>query len=93
MTVNNETPTEGNDNAAIGGASFPLQDESSQELAVVLADQKQEARDAVDAVNWSLLDEEKPLTDKKVEALAEVGNALTALSRTLSLRVLPEHQE
>lgn len=82
---------EGIDTADIEQESFPLTDVSSDELAVVLAEQKQEASDAVDAVNWSLLDSERPLTDEKVESLRQVGNALTALSRTLSRRV-PEEQ-
>lgn len=92
MSTNNETPTNEYDTAAIGIEGFPLRDEPDDDLAVVLEEQKENAIAAVDEVTRALVNDDAPLTDRKVHELSEVGDALTALSRTLSTRVPDEYR-
>lgn len=92
MSTNDETATNEYDSAAIGVEGFPLREETAEDLALVIEGQKQEAMATADEVTRALLNDSEPLTDEKVRRLSEVGDALTALSRTLSLHVSDEHR-
>lgn len=73
----------------IEGEDRPLDDESDEEIALALAGALDEARQGADNVSTALLNEERPLTDEDVKRLWQAGNALVALSRTLTGRVPP----
>lgn len=91
MTANDNSPAEGQESIDTDG--FPLRDATDEDLALALEEQKQEAKEAVDDVTRALLNDCEPLTDKKAQRVAEAGDALTALWRTLTLRVPEEHQQ
>lgn len=91
MTANDSTPEEGQDGTDIGRESFPLREASSEETALALEEQKQEARAAVNDVCAALLNESEELEAEDVARLGDAGEALAALSRTLSLGV-PAHE-
>jgi hypothetical protein len=91
MTANDSTPEEGQDGTDIGRESFPLREASDDETALALEEQKQEAREAVNDVCAALLNDDVELEAEDVARLGDAGLALSALSRTLSLRV-PAHE-
>jgi hypothetical protein len=71
--------------------SRPLDDADGEMLAMALEEQKQEARGAVDDATMALLNEEKPLTGETVAELGDAAERLSALARTLVMRVPSEH--
>jgi hypothetical protein len=73
----------------IEGVDRPLDDGPDEEIALALEGVKDEARETTEAVTSALLNEDRPLTDEDVERLWQAGNALAALSRTLTGRVPP----
>lgn len=87
MTANDSTPEEGQGSTDIGRESVPLRDASAEETALALEEQEQEARAAVDDVCGALLDGNEELDAADVARLGDAGAALSALSRTLALRV------
>ena len=95
MTANDDTPPKGQDSIERwrdGDESFPLRDESDENLALALEDWKQETKDAVNDATRALLNDSEPLTDEKVRRVAEAGDALTALTATLTHRVPDEYR-
>lgn len=91
MTANDDSPAEGQESIDTDG--YPLRDASDEDLALALEGQKQEAKEAVDDVTRALLNDCEPLTDEKAQRVADAGDALTALWRTLTLRVPEEHRQ
>jgi len=92
MTANNDTPAEGQESADIGREGYPLDHLTNEEIAEVMEREKQKMRQSVDDVNAALLNEERPLTDEKLEEVSVVAESLAALTRTLSVRVPPAHR-
>jgi len=90
MTANEDSPEKGQESIDTDG--FPLRDESGEDLAMEFEGEKQEVRSAVDDVTKALLNDSEPLTDEKVERVAEATDRLSALWRTLTLRVPDEHR-
>lgn len=91
MTANDDTPREGQDSIDFGDHAALLE-KSDEEMALAVEEQKEDARQAADAVSAALLNEDEALTDEKVHALWKVGDALAALSAALVHRVPAEHQ-
>ena len=92
MTANNDTPESGHESIDFRTEQKRLQEMSDEELAEVLEEQKQAAREAASAVDSALLNEHVPLTGEMVEALWDAGAAVETIARVLSLRVPPAHR-
>ena len=98
MTETTDTPAETYnmdnlpDTDALVQESSLLEELDDEDLALILEDQKGEAKDAVNAATRALLNDSEPLTDDKAARVAKVGNALRALSDALSPRVPYEHR-
>jgi len=92
MTANDNSPGRGQDSTEIARKGFPLDEATNEELALALEGEKEKLQVATEAVNTALLNEDVPLTGEKVERLWEAAYALTALSRTLALRVPKAHR-
>jgi hypothetical protein len=92
MTANNDTPDSGHESIDFRTEQKRLQEMSDEELAEVLEEQKQAAREAASAVDSALLNEHVPLTGEMVEALWDAGAAVETIARVLSLRVPPAHR-
>lgn len=89
MTANDDTPATGQDCTDDDRpAAFPLLEADDESLSDALIDGKQEAREAVNTVSRALLNEQHELRDEDVQRVAEAGDRLTALSRTLALRTV-----
>jgi ATP-dependent exoDNAse (exonuclease V) beta subunit len=92
MTANDTTPEKGQDSTELEREGFPLNEATNEEIALALEEEKQKVRSAADDVSRALLNEDVPLTGDMVERLWSASGAVTALSRTLSLRVPKAHR-
>jgi len=92
MTASNDTPESGNESIDFRTEQKRLQAMSDEELAEVLEEQKQAAREAASAADRALLNEDVPLTGEMVEALWDAGAAVETIARVLALRVPPAHR-
>ena len=92
MTANDNSPGRGQDSTELAQEGFPLDEATNEELALVLEEEVQKLREATEAVDGALLNEDVPLTGEKVERLWTASDAVTALSRTLSIRVDEAHR-
>lgn len=90
MTAENTTPARGHESTDFETDGYPLQDASAEELATVLEGEKQEAIATVDELTRALLNEDVDVTGDRVEQLFETVDRLSALSRTLSTRVVDD---
>lgn len=91
MTADSDTPETGHESIDFR-ETRPLEDASDERVALAIEEQKQKARVAADDVCRALLNDDVPLTDEKVAALGDTAEALSALVRTVTMRVPPEHQ-
>lgn len=92
MTAHNDTPESGHESIDFRTEQQRLQAMSDDELAEVLEEQKQAAREAASSVDSALLNEDVPLTGEMVEALWDAGAAVETIARVLALRVPPAHR-
>lgn len=92
MTANDTTPEKGQDGTELEREGFPLKEATNEEIALALEEEKQKVRSAADDVSRALLNEDVPLTDVTVGDLWKAADAVTALSRTLTLRVPEAHR-
>jgi len=90
MTASNDTPTEGHesiDSKELANDWRALDGQPDELIALVLEDQKGEAKEAAADVTRALLNDDEPLTDEKVDNLMVVGHALRSISHQLATRV------
>jgi len=96
MTANDNTPERGQDSTGVDWESSPTVEElkplDDEELALVVEEQKEVARERANAASEALLNEDVALTDEMVGELWDSGTRLEAVSRALVQRVPEEHQ-
>lgn len=63
-----------------------LRELEDEDLALVLEDQKEETKEATNAVGKALLNDSETLTDEKALRVMRVGRALVAASEALAPR-------
>ena len=92
MTADDTTPEKGQDSTELAREGFPMREATDEEIALALEEEKQKVRSAANDVSRALLNEDVPLTDETVGDLWKAADAVTALSRTLTLRVPEAHR-
>lgn len=92
MTVESNSPENGQESSGIDWRGTPCENGSNEEIAMLLEEEKQAVRVACDDVARALLNEDVPLTDEKVAEMDTHASRLKALVRTLTPRVPREYR-
>jgi hypothetical protein len=91
MTANDDTPRTGHESTDYEPGTFPLADESNEEVAAALRAAASETLAAADEAAAAATGEET-LTDEQITRVQKAADAVKAVAETMVLRVPPEGQ-